>query len=347
MTSKAPANHAMQPRSPAAQEGDADPAVLPPAQHRGLSGWIEGGLYVVTLSVLNLTYVVGHAVGAHPVTFIAVAMLVAAISLLVITGPGPDWRAIALTPQSWIIGSCIIAMEAIYYILLTYVSPADGSMLVRLTVPMALIMGAVLLGRHPPRSTVAGAILVVVGIGWCALELPPDTRGIGVALGICCALIMNARSFSAEFHPWNRAAKTIIEKMRITGIVLLVTCLAGLVVLAALLALVAHGILPPTPALPRYQNFLHVPTLLVALFVGTLVLTTMQYLAFSTVVKIRTENFMAVNAFTPAVTLIFQMIAVAAGVIAPIPFDWHILPPMAVVIAGVLTVIASARRSVG
>jgi drug/metabolite transporter (DMT)-like permease len=324
---------------------DAAPApVASPARPPGLSGWVEGGLYVVVLSVLNLAYAVSHAAGAHPVVFIAVAMVVAAFSLLAITGLGKDWRQIATTPLSWLIGSCIIVMEAVYYMLLKYVSPADGSMLVRLTVPMSIMIGAVALGRRPSRGTVAGAALVTIGIVWYTLNLTPESRILGITIATVCAVIMNTRSYAAEFHPQNRAASTIIEKMRVTGVVLFVTSITGMTVLAGLMGLVALGIIPATPALPEIRHFFHVPTLLVALFVGVLVLTSMQYLAFSTVVKIRTENFMAVNAFTPVVTLGLQSIAVATGLHAPFPFDWWSLLPMTVVITGVLAVISFARR---
>ena len=55
----------------------------------------------------------------------------------------------------------------------------------------------------------------------------------GVHRPQCCtavagsAFAFNLRGFSAEFHPWNRRARTLIEKLRITGLVVLVTSLAG------------------------------------------------------------------------------------------------------------------------
>src|SRR5262249_7754691 len=54
---------------------------------------------------------------------------------------------------------------------------------------------------------------------------------------------MSVRNLLAEFHPWNRRARTVIEKMRVTGLVVLATSIAGLVVAAVLAALVAYGLL--------------------------------------------------------------------------------------------------------
>lgn len=309
----------------------------------GLNGWVESILFVATLSVLNLAYSVGHAVGAHPVAFITIAMVVAAISLVGLTGLGPNWRAVVALPLSWFIGGCIIAMEAIYYLLLKFVSPADGSLLVRLNVPVAMAIGIVLLGRYPPRLSLVGAVMVLGGIAAYVPKLATTSVAISVGLGLLCAAVMSARAFAVEYHPWNRNARSVFEKMRVTGLVLGVTSLAGTAFVALLMGLSAIGVLAPSPVIPTLDAFLHVPTLLTGGFVGVFVLTAMQYLSFSTVVKIQTENFMAMNAFTPAMTMLFQVGATSLGILAPMPIEWHLLPPMAVVIAGVLVVIWAGR----
>lgn len=107
-------------------------------------GWLEAGLFAIALSVLNVSYGLGHQLGVQPVAFLMYAMPTAALSLLVVSGPGPDWRAIMAHPLSLVVGSGIIAMEAVYYVLLMLVTPMDGSLLVRLGVPVAMAMGVVL-----------------------------------------------------------------------------------------------------------------------------------------------------------------------------------------------------------
>jgi hypothetical protein len=166
----------------------------------------------------------------------------------------------------------------------------------------------------------------------------------GLALASGCALVMNVRTFATEFHPWNRRAETVFEKMQVTGLVLLVTSVAGALLVALLMVLVAKGVLPQTTSLPTTADFLHVPTLLVALIVGAIVLTAMQYLAFSAVVKIGTESFIATTAFTPVATLIAQQFGAAVGLLAPMSVDWEIAPAIAAVVAGVLLALWASRR---
>jgi len=312
-------------------------APVAPARVRR-SGQIEAGLFVLTIAVLNLSYAGSHAVGAHPVAFLVYAMLIASCTLLALTGPGPDALRIMLSPLSWVVGFGIIGMEALYYLMLWYVTPAEASVLTRLGIPLAMAMGILVHGRRPQRRAVWGAAVVLIGVAALCLVLEPANALHGLALALGCALIMNTRTFATEFHPWNRSAQTVHEKMRVTGLVLLVTSCAGTLIIFLLMA-VAAGRLGPSPWLPSIADFQHLPTLLVALLVGAMVLTAMQYLSFSSVVKIGTESFIATTAFTPVATLIAQQAAAAAGVLRPMPMEWQTLPAIAAVVVGVLIIL--------
>lgn len=311
----------------------------------GLNGWVEAGIFAVALAILNVTYAYAFQLGAHAVVFVGYAVVFASVTLLLVTGPGPDWRRIISHPLSFGIGGGIIAMESTYYMLMAYATPADASLLVRLNVPVSALLGYLLIGRKCPFVAVLGHLVVVAAIAWYVPALQPDGRVMAVALGIACGFIMTARWFATEFHPWNRAARSIWEKMRLTGLVLLVTSLMALALVGALLAFVGYGMLQGGPWLPRPREFLHAPTILVSAFAGAFVITTMQYFGFSTVVKIRSENFVATTALIPLVTVAFQVAAVRLGILAPIPLDWSVVPSMLVVFLGVLIVIWASNRA--
>ena len=111
-----------------------------------------------------------------------------------------------------------------------------------------------------------------------------------------------------------------------------------------LMALVAHGRMQQPAWLPQMHHFLHPPTIALSLFMGTVVLTAMQYLGFSVVVKIQAQNFVATTALIPLVTLMLQIVAVQLGILAPLPLEWRVLPAMLAVAGGVLIVLWSARK---
>jgi hypothetical protein len=125
----------------------------------------------------------------------------------------------------------------------------------------------------------------------------------------------------------------------------LVTALASLALVAIATVLVSQGVLRRSELAPAPADLWHGPTVLLALLVGGAVFTAMNYLQFSAVVKIRTENFVATSAFMPVATLIVQHLAAAAGLIALPPFDWRLLPAMVLVVAGVMVLIWANRRA--
>ena len=309
-----------------------------------ISGWVEAFAYTLAIAVLSISYVVGQQWGAQPIAFILYAMLFSAVVLLAVTGMGPDAVAIMLAPQSWLVGIGIIGIEIAYYILLDYVAPAHGSLLVRLAIPFSVVAGWALFSRRPRRLAAMGAAVVFLGIVPLLLTIAPEHRAGGILAGVAAASMSTLRSFAAEFHPWNRRAVTVMEKLRITGLLVLVTSVASLVLAALVAILIAAGLVPPISLMPTRVQMTHGPTILLAFLVGSLILTTMAVLSFSAVVKITTENVMAVHAFTPVMTLLVQIAATAVGLIPAYAFDPSLMPAMGVVILGVLMMFASARR---
>ena len=87
-------------------------------------------------------------------------MLIASCTLLALTGPGPEALRIMLSPLSWVVGFGFIGMETLYYLMLWYVTPAEASVLTRLGIPLAMVMGVVIHGRRPRRRAIWGAMIV-------------------------------------------------------------------------------------------------------------------------------------------------------------------------------------------
>ena len=308
-----------------------------------MTGWIEAFAYVWVIAALNLTYAAAIALGVHPTAFLLEAFLASAICLLAIAGPGRNAHRILLAPQTWAYGVCTILCEIFYYLMMAYVPPADASIFVRLNIPAAIAIGWLFLSRRVGRLRILGALFIigaVVFTGWWF----PVTHAAGfVGVTLATALTMAGRNFFAEFHPWNRAARSVIEKMRVVGLVVLATSLTGLAVTAGLSQLVEHGTLPPTAALPTLDQMRHGPTLVLALLLGCAIITTMQYLMFSAVVKITSENFFAMMVFTPFATLALQEITGGLGLPGVKPGGWYILPFLCLLLVGNLLIVWPAR----
>jgi drug/metabolite transporter (DMT)-like permease len=297
------------------------------------SGWWEAFAYLWVIAILNLIYAAGVSLGIHPTAFLLEAFFVGAISLLVIAGPGTNALRIMLAPQTWAYGTATILGEIFYYMMLMYVPPADASVFMRLNILLTIGLGW-LLGRRISELRAAGMAVVLVGFLVTVWFYPAAQSAPFVAWAVACAASMSSRNLLAEFHPWNRRATTVMEKMRVTGLVVLATSIVGLVAVGALSALIEGGVLPATRALPPIDQFVAMPTIVLSLVTGCAMITAMQYLMFSAVVKITSENFFAVMALAPLSTLILQEAAARLGIVGVEPAAWGILPFMLLIVLG-------------
>ncbi len=309
-----------------------------------VSGWIEACGFVAAIGALSLVYAIGHTFGAHPIAFILYAILSSSVAMLALTGLGRDARAIALEPMSWLVGAAIILVEVFYFMILAYVPPAHGNLVVRFAIPIAMVAGWALLGRRPTPLAIVGTVVVTAATAYVVAITDAAVRWPMTAVGVLTGVFLVVRGFAGEFHPWNRAARTVREKVRVTGILLLVTSFLSLVLAAVAAGAVAAGALPPLRFLPTAAEMLHVPTIVLGTLAGGALLALMNYLNFSAVVKITTENITAMMALSPVTTWVFQEIGVALGWITAARPEPRLVVAMAVTIVGVLVIIRGGRR---
>jgi hypothetical protein len=211
-------------------------------------------------------------------------------------------------------------------------------------IPTAMVIGWSFFGRRPGNLGLAGAGIICLGVALILAGVDAGQRAPIVTATAGCVLAFNLRTFAGEFHPWNRRARTLVEKLRITGLVVLVTA-ASSIALAALGALLTSvNFLPPMDLVPTAAQLLHLPTILWGALVGSVIHTAMAFLSLSSVVKITSENFAAATAFTPVATLLVQWTTGMLGLIHQFAITPLLLPSMTIVIAGVFLILWSARR---
>jgi drug/metabolite transporter (DMT)-like permease len=302
------------------------------------TGWWEAFAFVWVIGFLNLTYAAGIALGVHPTAFLLEAFLFGGISLVLIAKPGENAHKIIFAPQTWAYGAATIVGEIFYYVMIVFVPPADASVFMRVTILLTIVLGWLVVGRRITGLRGLGMVIVLIGLLITGYFFPATHDPSFIAVTLASAAFMSVRNLLAEFHPWNRRAKTVIEKMRVTGLVVLTTSVVGLVVAFLLAVLVAYGLLPPLPALPPAGQFLALPTVALALTMGCVIITMMQYLMFSSVVKITSENFFAVASLSPLTTLILQEGAARFGLVGAAAAGWGILPFMLLILVGNLLI---------
>jgi len=143
----------------------------------------------------------------------------------------------------------------------------------------------------------------------------------------------------------NRAASTVREKLRFTGVVVLMTSILGLALVACAAGAQSAGVLAATGVLPSPAQMLHAPTIALGVVAGGAVITLMMYFNFSSVVTIGTENLTAMMALSPATTWMFQEAGSALGWIDVQSPGANIVGAMVVCIAAVLLIFWADVRS--
>ncbi|MDX2259717.1 MAG: hypothetical protein NW205_12490 [Hyphomicrobiaceae bacterium] len=311
---------------------------------RSAQGWLEAGLFVVTISALAVTYAIAEAAGAHALVFVVAAMGLAAAGMLAVTGLGDDVAGVLLAPASLVFGVTSIALEALFFAVLALMPPAEASLAFRLAVPASLIVGVVMLGRRLNATTLAGAAIIVGAASPAVLAAAPEDRLLASGLVVAGSLIVAVKTFASELHPGNRRARGVLDHLRVTGLVVLVTAVIGLAVLvpASLAAGGALGGLIPQPS-----DFVHPPTLTIALVVGAPIILAMTYLTFASVVKIGTESFLGTTALTPLGAYLAQALAAGFGLMAWPGFPLWLLALSIVGLGGVALVIKGLAQERG
>jgi len=313
-------------------------------QRGGLNGWVEAGLFVIAISALTVIYAIAQQAGANLVVFILYAMGFAAAGMLAMTGLGERPVEIAFARQSLAFGASTVLLEAFYFQLLGVLPPAETSLALRLSVPVSLVVGWLYLARLMTLTLWLGSAVIVAAVVPVLWSVEPVDRTFVVMLAVICSLIVAVKTFASELHPANQAARTVGDKLRVTGLVVASTTLIGACVLMPLVALSAFGAIEATGLIPPVAAFCHPPTLVTAIALGAPIFVAMTYLTFSSVVKIGTESFLATSAFTPLSVLAIQAVATAFGQLHVTAFDTALLPYIAVGIFGVLIVVHARHR---
>lgn len=306
-------------------------------------GWIEAAAFVIAVSMLNVLYAYAVEKGANVIVFVLYALIGASVAMLWTSGIGRDAWAIIKAPQSWIYGGASVALEAIYFLLVGLISPAEASLTARLSVPASLLIGWWLFGAHVSRRQGVGGLIVIAAVVPVLAWVTTDKRATAILLGVACALAVAVKTFASEFHPWNRTAESITEKIRVTGLVILATAMLNLAATGVAMLAVELGATRLAIVAPPLSAFTHGPTIVLALVFGTAILGAMTFLQFSSVLKIGTSNFLAMSAFTPLTAYALQTLAAALGLIVVPAFDPAMLVPILVGIAGVLLIVQAGN----
>ncbi len=279
-------------------------------------GWAQAFFTVLILWGLNNVMIryAASELQANTLVYSCSAFTSSALMLLLIGGRGPLARETMRSVDTWMYGIILLLSYILSLNLFALVTSTEGSLLQRCSLVFSLVASWLFLARQPSRGQLAGALLILVGIGFVMSDVPGKNHGTIYLLVALSGLFQAARIFVAEFHR-PHAQATVVDnspraKCRVVGFVMFVISTLFLTIMFSI-ALIKNGATQPIPLLspfPTLTDFTHAPSILAGLGAGLVLIAPLRLLEFSSSHLIKAENFLAVTALSSLATWFWESI---------------------------------------
>ena len=318
-----------------------------------IARWLESGwgqaLFVALLGypLWTITSRIALVVfEAHPIVYISVTMLAAAICLMVLARPGLLGIATLKRPETWLYGLLIAVGGLLSIACLEYVSAAELSLLQCISTVVVFILSFFFLGQQVRVAEWLSLGCISLGIValLSATGLPSQTMIILTVLLVARGLAQALQQIVTEVHKANRAAQTFHQNIRVTAMVMGVTGMMFIAVFASLAGLKALSTEPLWPSLPTWQDFLNWPMFVYCAVVGCLLHAPVRYCEFYATKKISAKYFMAAVSVQPVFTMVYERGLTAAQVVSSRAFGWLDYTALLIVVLGSLALAISGFK---
>lgn len=281
---------------------------------------MERGLFLAFLAVILWGFLDASSryavvsLGADPWVFSCLNLMIGAVMLLAIAGPGQGGLETIRRAHTWVFGVFRVLMTLFLVFAFTSISASEANFMLRINVLMGMVAAWFLFKRKPSLADVPG-ILMIFG-GFMTIVLRQDDAFLtgAVVLVLLAALCDTVLTVIAETHPNSRKASGLKARCRYTGFVLLVTSLFFFAIAGVMS--VAKGALGDSRWLmmaPDLADFMHPGTWLAALVIGVLLRAPSMYMYLYAARLLKTENLMMAATLAPFATLAAESLFVFEG----------------------------------
>ena len=255
----------------------------------------------------------------QPAIFVCINLMMGAMVLLIISGPGRLGIETVSKPQTWIYSFLRVFQEILFVMALALISATDAALLKRIEIIVVLFLAWTSFGRTPRWFDWAGGAFIIGGWLVVAQGIPPEIQAIVIGIAILRAVSQALQAVISEVHPTTNAARTIKEECRTAGFILMVTSVSLLTFLFGLSAIVesstsrndVYGAV--ISFLPHWEDFFHIPTIWSAMALGVFLTSFYSYFYFVAIKTAKSEVFMSASALIPLFVFFFEYLASLFG----------------------------------
>lgn len=266
----------------------------------------------------------------EPWSFSFVQLCAGGAVLLLVGG----WRQLNfssfLRPMTWVLGALRVMSAAAFTAVLVWVSVLEAGIMAAINVPMVAAAVWFAFGRRPARGEWLGHVLILAPIPFLIIRLEGGFAHPVVWLMLFNEICLVASIIVAERHPDNISDQPG-ARMRFTGAVLLVT---------AFMFLVVRGVQGGMDS-GAFDGVL----LLCGVVVGICLRAPAMLLSFASIRLVGAQNYMLAIALMPLTGMVFEEIAVAAGLLDASRFQIELVGLSLVALVGSAAVVVARMRS--
>lgn len=303
--------------------------------------------YIFLINATDLLFKYAGHLDLHPLYFTMQAMVFGSLALLVLARPGPLALDTVRAKGTWVYAVLFLAGNVALFYTLKYVDIVTAGFLKTSSLLFSIVLAAVFLNRFSMNMKKAMGIVAIIG-GLVALIDGMEAHLFVPALAIClgAGMITTLSAFTQELHEAsNKTNGNIREELRVTGFTVGITALVFLLVILAATALKLELNVPvPDVLTPTAAQMLSVKSMLLALVYGVFLLSSLRFLLFYWIKRIKTETYLVLAAMLPFGAIVADYLGDKLGLVPMVGLTPIQIVAGVAIVAGALLVQFSGAK---
>lgn len=302
------------------------------------SGWLHA-LFIAVISYPFASMsqkLVASYTEVNILAYTGVFMLVSAITLLIMAGPGELASQTLKRFETWLYSVLQITSYILFLYSVAYATATQGATLAMLGGVFIFIFSIAFLKQKTNKYEILGCLIMCIGLYYIiALSgLSMHDKVILSLIVIVRGLVISFQKIITEIHKTNRKATTFKSQMRVTGFIMAVASFVYLVFLCIIASLKYHHEIAFFSHFPHFEDFMNFDMILFSLFVGGFVVSTTKYCEFYAGKSIGAKYLTSITSLQIIFVYFIEKILAYFNVVEPSSVSNNILWPLALVLIG-------------
>ncbi|MCP4355289.1 MAG: diguanylate cyclase [Proteobacteria bacterium] len=274
----------------------------------------------------------------------------ASFSLLLYAGKGDLGVETMRSLDTWAYGVLLILTYIIIYGLVKHTTATEGALIQCFGVVACSVAGWFFLNRKITLYQSCGMLLISIGTIIICLGVPQESKAIVISFTFLFAFLQSARSIAAELHKTHAYAikrDNGKDKIRVVGYIMFIVSMMFLLFMLLFTSIEFLTGSKIIEFIPPINEFANPANIFIGLIVGALIMGPIRVIEFTSVNKLKSENYLALGTIAPFSTLFWEWLtSPITGLSLKDLTANDFMAGIIVVIGGLMIALSKAKRQV-